>query len=761
MSNNYSRLMQILNSLRNSSLEMINTNSVIFINAVCINILEKKVLSNDDLDDLNIILNISNILYNNTDKNILPLNDGIYDIALEKYKSYRNNFQVGAEPIHFDSTEIDKVNIEPVNAITILDEDYAENMLFKEQMLYMEKPQNIDFLKDVLLFHDKEVGKRNVNISHEYPELVGTLDKCKFVLDRQARDKGVFNDSNVKIIERDFFQKHLELGIINQIDDFDIIASFKYDGVSVEATITDKVLSARTRGDANEDIAADVTDILKGYLFPRATGVITEPIGVKFEAIMTTDNLIKYNEIRGKQYKNCRTAIISIFGSSDGWMFRDFITLVPLATSLGIDRLEEIDFMNKYLFTGVEFKWALLRGNYVSVLFQVKKFVEEAEYLRYFFPFMYDGVVIEYINPYIKKILSRQNAINLFAMAVKFNPLKQLTTVIDMTYTVGQDGTITPMVHYLPVEFYGTIHNKSSLHSYDRFKQLGLRFGDVIEVEYTNDVMPYVYKPYNSNNENNNNPLYEFITVCPSCGKPLSVTKTGKSVLCTNINCREKNIKRVASLMKKLYLKDFAESTISLINKFKLTELLNLKKEDISYLGDVNSTKFIERINELKTNNIKDYVIVGALGFSNIGQEKWKLILTKYSIADILNMTEEEIRNNLITIKGIGNGVVETIITELDYFRDDLITISNMPNIITSKGAKLFKTIRFSGVRDKEFMKYLCSLGYDATEGNVNKKTNILLIPYEGFTSSKTNIVGEDTLIVPSKETKENLNKYL
>ena len=70
-----------------------------------------------------------------------------------------------------------------------------------------------------------------------------------------------------------------------------------------------------------------------------------------------------------------------------------------------------------------------------------------------------------------------------------------------------------------------------------------------------------------------------------------------------------------------------------------------------------------------------------------------------------------------------------------------------MPNIITSKGAKLFKTIRFSGVRDKE--------------GNVNKKTNILLIPYEGFTSSKTNIVGEDTLIVPLKEFKENLNKYL
>ena len=38
------------------------------------------------------------------------------------------------------------------------------------------------------------------------------------------------------------------------------------------------------------------------------------------------------------------------------------------------------------------------------------------------------------------------------------------------------------MIHYNPVEFYGTIHTKSSGHSYERFNNLGLRLGDIITV---------------------------------------------------------------------------------------------------------------------------------------------------------------------------------------------------------------------------------------------------------------------------------------
>ena len=77
------------------------------------------------------------------------------------------------------------------------------------------------------------------------------------------------------------------------------------------------------------------------------------------------------------------------------------------------------------------------------------------------------------------------------------------------------------MAHYLPVEFFGSIHEKSSLHSYARFKELGLRTNDIIEIEYTNDVMPYATKVDCEKNRKNTNPVIEFPAICPSCGSHL------------------------------------------------------------------------------------------------------------------------------------------------------------------------------------------------------------------------------------------------
>ena len=65
-----------------------------------------------------------------------------------------------------------------------------------------------------------------------------------------------------------------------------------------------------------------------------------------------------------------------------------------------------------------------------------------------------------------------------------------------------------------------------------------------------------------------------------------------------------------------------------------------------------------------------------------------------------------------------------------------------MPNVITSKGLEndkvtLCKTIRFSGIRDKELENRLSIQGHDCSEGSVTKTTDFLLIPFVGYTSSK------------------------
>lgn len=762
--NNVIYLDNILESLMNGDLSVINDQSKEVINNVTIGILNDKF----NMSIAEKIIMISNILYENTDMDILPLEDGIYDLLLEKYKSLYPDFQIGAPRIHFDTTNIETNIDREIHPILILDSE----MLFKEE-LGISYPRYIQTECinpiSVLIKDEYEyITKRNTDTPHEYPELVGTLNKCKFVLTKEAEEKGVVSDSNIKIVERDFFQRHIESGILDPNRIFTIVAELKYDGISVEGEISsNKILSARTRGDVNEGVAADITPIVGGYVFKNALGYIPDEttFGMKFEAIMTTYNLLEFNRLKERDYKNCRTAIIGLMSSSDAYKYKHLLTLVPLATSMNIDRLTEIEFMNKYYSNDEKLRYAIIHGNYQQVLFQIKRFVDEAELMRPYLPFMYDGVVISYIEDDLIQALGRKNHVNQYSMAIKFNPLKKQTIFRGYTYTIGQDGSITPMINYDPVEFYGTIHNKSTGHSYDRFKSLSLKIGDIIDVEYVNDVMPYVTKPDNSHNSNNPNKIEQFIKICPSCGSLLVESDTGKTVYCNNIDCPERNIIRMVNMLQKLNIKDFAEANLKEINKYTLHELLEI---DMNYLNTTNlgeKTKelFMSRINDIKTTSIEDYKLVGSLGFTNIAKSNWKTILSNYTIMDLIMMSDIELFTNLTNIKSIGSSKATVIINEMDYFKDDLLYIANMPNVINIKDNPICgKKIKITGFRDPILMDTLESMGHTVDDSGVTKDTDILLIPYDGHTSRKIDKAKSyDILIIPVKEFVSDMDKYL
>ena len=224
------------------------TQDVIYnINKIVMSLYPKENLTQIELDCIDDILHISNIIYNNTDKSILVLEDGIYDMLLEKYKKYNPNFQVGAEPVNFSSTNNDVVT-----------EDDADNTASVFVQLPWVDTRNFmfgDSLNNEDLYgypsfsnqSNNTITKRLRNTSHKYPKLVGTLHKAKFVLDNEAMQKGVYDDTNVKIFERDFLRKHVQEGIVNP-NNITLVLELKYDGVSIEAEVTDRVLSARTRG---------------------------------------------------------------------------------------------------------------------------------------------------------------------------------------------------------------------------------------------------------------------------------------------------------------------------------------------------------------------------------------------------------------------------------------------------------------------------------------------------------------------------------
>ena len=485
---------------------------------------------------------------------------------------------------------------------------------------------------------------------------------------------------------------------------------------------------------------------------------------MKFEAIMTFYNLEKMARYRDKAYKNSRNGVVGLLGSTDGYRFRNLVTLVPLATSMeDIDRVDEIEFLNKYYNSGEYLRYSILRGNYTQILYQVYKFVKEAEQMRPMMPFMYDGVVISYRDKNIIKALGRENSINKYSMAIKFNPLKREAIFTGYSYTIGQDGTVTPMIHYTPVEFYGTIHTKSSGHSYKRFKELNLAIGDVLNIEYVNDVMPYVYKSQDNTVGNNRLPE-EFPTICPFCGAELKFRDSGKSAYCPNMNCPERNVARIANMMDKLNLKDFGENTFRFLGTKSFSELMNYSYQDLERLGSINAQKLLDRINEIKTVPIYDYNLVGSIGFTGIAKETWKKILNAVSLDEIISLSNEDLYCKLQEIKGIGPATIDTILNERITLAQDLHLIASMNNVIKSTGMSTNqKTIRFTGCRPSDdLFAYLTSKGCDARgDAGVTKNTDVLIVPYVGFTSSKVSKVGPNTKIVDWSAFNANPDAYI
>ena len=770
-----------------------------------LNIPDKDVKDNPSkLQDLVDLITIGNITYNYSDSDVLPIDDGMYDLLVVKLQRVDyDKFTPGSIPVDIakiNSTykaKIDKDDkiVKPFTIMADNDRRKLDESLYPSILNYTKPFDSRSYLYKPFYVDDESmyINKRIRDVSHNYPQLVGTLEKCKFVLDSQAKELGVYKEANVKIFERDFMVPLIQQGLINMQQNIQMVGTLKYDGVSIEADVTDKIIAARTRGDTDYNVASDVTPIFEGYTFPNANQLeLDHPIGMKFEAIVRYDDLKRMNEIFGTSYINGRTAIIGILGSSDGWKYRNFITLVPLQVDFGdgtvVDRVTEIEFLNRYYATREYLRYVTFDSPYHMLMFEIKKYVEEAEYFRAWSQFLYDGVVLEFYDQNIRNILGRKNSINQYAMAIKFNPLKRITIFTGFTYTVGQNGVITPMIHYNPIEFMGAIHTKSTGSSYERFSNLNLFIGDEIYVTYVNDVMPYVSSvdsEYNRANHMRRPNIDEmFPTHCPCCGSKLIMSSKGKTVYCPNMECSERKKQRLSNMLTKLDIKDFSDAAVDMIGNKSLYEMMNMSVDDLSVLGPTDSLKFYNQLQNLKINKLPDYRVIGSLGFTNVAAKKWKLIFQHFTLLELfhLYMTTKNTDDHIIThdgneydslqdaianIKGVGPITAQTIVNELPYFERDInYIIQNGMYTQTEIGNRKPKyKIRFSGFRDATLEATLNRFPFidcDQDSG-VTKDTTILLVmnTADPPTSKVSKAIKYGVPVVSVTEFLENSSKFI
>ena len=702
-------------------------------------------LNNDDLYIANLILHISNIVYNNYSGVVLPLDDGIYDQLLVVYKKYHPlDYQVGAEPIHFDEYNNNEFDEQSKLMYSVV-QDSELNSKFYTNDIWQQHTKLTDIRPlEMIVLNQDPITKRLINTKHKYPELVGTLDKCKFVLNNDAYVTGNLEKESVQIFERDFIHRHLSQGVIDTYEVFEMIGELKYDGVSVEAEVLgDKIISAYSRGDTAEDIATDLTPIFKNYNFYHAKNVPKDvPFGIKFEAVLTYRNLELLGQMRGKEYKNGRNAIIGLLGASDAYMYTDMITLIPISSSLQMNRIDELNFLNKYYNTGEYNRFCVFHGNYQEILFHVNQFTQSAEIIRKILPYMIDGVVISYTDPNKINILGRVNSVNKYQIAIKFNPRNVRTIFLGYSYNIGKSGEVIPMVHFKPAEFIGTIHTKQTIHSLQRFKELLLVKGQEIDIDYVNDVITYVTKPDTQHNRQlqaTKEPEY-FIRNCPYCGSEIEISETGKSARCPNPLCPERLIMRMVDAIDKLGFKDFSEETVRTLKLTNFSRLLTpYNGADLeSLLGPITSVKFIEQQNRLLNEPIEDFKAAAALCFDGMAEEKWKMILKYYDLNLLFHMTPAQISQALTPINGVGPATIQAIIDGFKYFAEDVATIIYKLKLINSHDMVDKPKVVLTGTRDPMLIDIINSQGYDCSDKySVTKDTALLVTSDLNSTSGK------------------------
>ena len=740
-------LEQSLNQLltKNDPTMCLSIDFGVMVSQETINLIQRQLnWSQEDIEEADIILHISNILYNNSSVNILPLDDGLYDQLLVAYKRYNpNSYQVGAEPMLLPEAPQQEFEEKKRMYTCITDQEYNSS-LYTHDIVDQHTRLNEYRPVEMMYLLQEPITKRLINTKHKYPELVGTLDKCKFVLNAEAADRGAIDNPAVQVFERDFIQKHIFQGVIDQYREFDMIGELKYDGVSVEAEVCgDRIISAYSRGDTGEDIATDLTPIFRNYNLYRAKNVPNDiPFGIKFEAVLTHRNLELLGQMRGKEYKNGRNAIIGLLGASDAYKYTNMITLIPISTSFDMNRVDELNFLNKYYSTGEFNRFVQFHGNYISILYQVQQFTQSAELVRKVLPYMIDGVVISYTDKNIINLLGRVNSVNKYQMAIKFNPRSVRTIFLGYTYNIGKSGEIIPMVHFKPAEFIGTIHTKQTIHSLQRFNELSLIKGQEIDVDYVNDVISYVTKPDTAHNRQLQAQFKPepFIQICPYCGSRIEISDTGKSARCPNVHCHERKIMRMVDMISRLGFKDFSEETVRALDLTDFKRLVQVYdySELESKLGPVTADKFRLYQHNLINDPIEDYKIMAALSFEGMAEEKWKIILKVYDLYTLAHMDNAQLHGNLIQINGIGPAIINAIICGFEDYREDIEYVVNNMKIINSKDLGSRPKVALTGTRDEFLMGILNSIGFDCSDKyGVTKDTALLVTTDLNSTSGK------------------------
>lgn len=413
-------------------------------------------------------------------------------------------------------------------------------------------------------------------------------------------------------------------------DGRDCIISLKLDGLTVLNTYDNGVLrQSETRGNGEE--GEIITHNAKVFDNLPLNIPFDRKFEIEGEAIITQSDFDKINT--NGEYKNCRNLVSGSVRQLDSNITKNrHVRFVAWKIPFGVTTYSQgFEIAAQYGFEIVPYVKYNSKYDDIEKAIKVLKDIAKEKTLPI------DGLVITYNNIEYGKSLGMTGHHPKHSLAYKFYDDIYPTKLLDVEFTMGKTGVLTPTAVFKPVEIDGTVVERASLHNISIMKELGITHkGQIINVFKANQVIPQIdsIEPIDSDDELD---IIEIPTKCHMCGGTTEIVKDNESevLMCTNPDCRGKLLSQLSHFVSKnaINIDGLSEQTLQKlmdlgwIKSFPdIYHLFNHKEEmyKLDGFGKKSVDKLLDSIQESRNTELSRFIY--ALSIPLIGRTASKEI---------------------------------------------------------------------------------------------------------------------------------------
>ncbi|MCT6823249.1 MAG: NAD-dependent DNA ligase LigA [Apilactobacillus sp.] len=447
----------------------------------------------------------------------------------------------------------------------------------------------------------------------------------------------------------------------------------KIDGLAISLRYEDGFLvQGSTRG--NGTIGEDITTNLKTIesIPQKLTRPVT--IEVRGECYMPKASFVKLNDQREKNgesvFANPRNAAAGSLRQLDSkvtaerklstFMYNvaDYNDLEATTQDGLLEELKDLGFTINPTYRVIE--------NMDDVNDYIQYYTQRRDELSYGI----DGIVIKENDLALQEEIGTTVKVPKWAIAYKFPPEEVETKLIDIEWTVGRTGVVTPTAVMNEVQLAGTKVSKASLHNPDYLNEKGVRIGDTVKLHKAGDIIPEISE-YIPSKRPSDSEEYVIPTTCPSCGDKLVHLDEEVALRCINPKCPaqlSEQINHFASrnamnidglgprIVQQLFDRDMLDDAASL---YKLTQA---ELETLDKFGTKSATNLLSAIDNSRSNSVERLLF--GLGIRHVGAKAARIIAEHFGDLDHLIEASSE---DIAAIDGIGQTIADSIVT---YFNN-------------------------------------------------------------------------------------------